>query len=99
MFSAIVEPVRVAGLGGDAIFICNFATTIDVEWLINGTALSSLQLGEHVEQTFVPSIPLGTLEFTNVPLEYNNTRIQCRANTTSDGILMSQNSTLLIQGL
>ncbi len=91
--------VLVTGLGHSAIFTCSSTSTVivDVAWLINGTSFNSLQLND-VDQGFEPISATGVLRFSSVPLEYNNTRIQCRANTTSHGVVSSRISILLVQG-
>ena len=78
-----------AGLGGDAVLTCISSPLADsVEWLINGTFLDVLQLSGVTEQHI-------TIRFSNVPAEYNKTRIQCRADTVPS----SETATLLVQGL
>ncbi len=96
----VLPPVLVTGLGRDAIFTCSStsAVIVDVDWLINGTSFNSLQLND-VDQGFEPISGLGVLRFSSVTLEYNNTLIQCIANTTSHGVVSSRNSTLLIPGI
>jgi hypothetical protein len=70
---------------------------IHIEWQINGTSLNNLQLS-NVVQGFEPISGVGTLRFSNVPVEYNNTVVQCTVNTSSQGQMASGNSMLLIQG-
>ncbi len=41
---------------------------------------------------------IGHLTFRNIPLEYNDTTIQCIVTLTSGEILQSNNATLLVQG-
>ena len=94
-----MPPLLVAGLGGSATFTCSHHSSVNIEWLVNGTSLTSLQLD--VVQGFIPvgSVQVGSLEFRNVQVEYNNTRTQCIVNTTSHELIQSQNSMLLVQGL
>ncbi len=40
----------------------------------------------------------GTLVFNNISVEYNNTNIQCRANSSNGETADSNNLTLLVQG-
>lgn len=86
-----------AGLGHDTIYTCSSLHAVNIDWLINGTLLSKLQLS-NVVQSFDRIGGFGSLRFRNVPLEYNVTTVQCRANITSVEIITSQNSTLLVQG-
>lgn len=85
----------VASVGDGAVFNCITNSAMALKWLVNGTSLSNLELSNVVE-TFVNS-RLGILQFSNVSLEYNNTRIQCLVNTSS-GVIASGNSTLFVQG-
>ena len=87
-------------MGGDAVFSClsTSSLVVSIEWLVNETDLNSLQLTD-VNQGFEPIGRVGTLRFDNVSLEYNNTRIQCKVYTSTEGEVLSKNSTLLIQGL
>ena len=94
-----LQPTKqVTLLGGFAAFTCgvSFSTVVSVEWLVNGTSFNSHQL-QNVEQTFVGII--GNLQFLNVFSDHNNTRIQCLASTSSDGVLPSEISILLVQGI
>ena len=89
-----------AGLGDSATFACTNPSSVSVEWLLNETSLTSLQLDD-VIQAFgvVGNVRIGSLQFRNIPMEYNNTRIQCIVNTTSQGVILSPNATLVVQGL
>ena len=85
--------------GGVATFLCHSidpSLEIDrVQWLVNGSLFEELDLGLNVTSTFSRDVQVGRLEFSNLPLEYNMTRIQCRVNR----ILISNGVTLLlIQG-
>ena len=94
-----VQTFLVAGLGRDAVFTCisSSAVVTNVEWLINGRSLNGLQLS-NVDQGFEPVSGVGSLRFRNVSVEYNNTVVQCIANTSSQRQISSRNSKLLIQG-
>ena len=84
-------------MGGEATFICIASTMpiMNLEWHVNGESLSSLQLS-NVVQLF--SHGVGTLRFDNVTVDYNDTRVQCLATTSSGEVVASTNSTLLVQG-
>jgi hypothetical protein len=85
--------------GGEAIFDCSHSQTITgAQWLLNNTALQDLNL-RNVVAEFSDIAQVGVLTFTDLPLEYNTTRISCTA-ITSSGMMISSSSDvpLLIQG-
>ena len=96
----ILQPFRVVGLGDDAVFTClsAFTVIVNVEWLVNGTSLNSLQLSNAV-QRFDTFGRVGSLRLKNVSVEYNNTMIQCLAITSSARVLESNISSLFVQGI
>ena len=97
IFSVNVPSVMVAGIGHDTVFTCESQDAVNyIEWLINGTLLTHLQLS-NVDQSF-DEPDFGSLQFRSVPSAYNGTKVQCIANSTSAGIITSSNSTLLVQG-
>ncbi len=63
---------------------------------MNRTQLEDLDLGDGVR--VVESRSTGILSFMNIPEEYNDTIIQCKATLTSGDIIDSNNATLLVQG-
>ncbi len=85
-----------------ATYVCHFISNdgnIQYQWLVNGTRLEDLNLGDRVE--VVNTIAASVLSFVNIPEEYNDTTIQCIANFTSgdrERILISNNAILLVQG-
>lgn len=85
--------------GGDATFYCISVTPIaNIQWLVNGSSLENLNL-RNVETEFNPPVPVGILNFTKVPLEYNNTRVRCRAELSSGRSSVAMETALLtIQG-
>ena len=86
----------VAVVNGSATFSCLSVGggIVSVQWLLNGSLLNSgLQ---NVHTSFSPMFRVGILEFTNLPREYNNTRIGCRATATSGNTLLSRDATLLL---
>ncbi len=84
--------------GDRATFICSPCPLLPgVQWLVNGTALESVNLS-NVTAVFSDELQSGFLTFTHLPLEYNMTRINCRANTTSGMMISNDNMLLLIQG-
>ena len=88
-----------ASLGGDAVFTCitQLALVVDVMWSLNGSLLHEYQSID-VDQGFEPVGGVGILRIYHVQMEFNNTRVQCLANTSGDSLLASRNSTLLVQG-
>ena len=79
--------------GGLAEFACNgLAGSTNRQWLINGTQFESLNVAG------VTILDRNrTLEFTNIPLEYNGTTVQCTLDLT--GVQQSSTvGTLLVQG-
>ena len=91
----------VAALGSNTSFTCSHLSSVmNVEWFLNGISFTSLQPND-IFQAFgsVGNVQIGSLQFINIPVEYNNTRIQCVVNTSSHETLLSQNSTLIVEGL
>ncbi len=86
-------------LGDNPVFNCGSpsVTITSVQWLINGTRLEDLSLTNVVTE-FSQQTRQGALVFNNVPVEYNNTNIQCRANLSNGETVDSNNVTLLVQG-
>ena len=98
IMSTVLAPSEVvAGIGGIAIFTCRSKSSAltDVEWLINGTSLQELN---DVRQVFEPISEVGIIRFDNLPVEYNNTVLQCIPIASSGSQMASRNSTLLVQG-
>ena len=83
-----------------ATYICHFINNNgniqQYHWLVNGTQLEDLNLGNGVQ--VVESRSTGILSFINIPEEYNDTIIQCEATLTSGEIIYSNNAILLVQG-
>ena len=90
------SPRRVHALGAKATYICTDTTlnVVGMQWLINGTQLENLNLS-NVNARF--SRGVGRLEVSRIPLEYNDTSIQCIANF-GDRNELSNILTLLVQG-
>ncbi len=86
--------------GITAPFTCEVINNNDVEqlhWLVNGTRLEDLNLGDSVAD-FMSQSRVRGLVFLHVPVEYNGTTIQCIAISTSGDIMYSINASLLVQG-
>ncbi len=83
-----------------ATYVCHYISNdgdIQYQWLVNGTRLEDHNLGDGVD--VVNTIATSVLSFVNIPVEYNDTTIQCIANFTSeDRDIRSNNATLLVQG-
>ncbi len=63
----------------------------NVQWLLNG---SPIEEGPNVEIVLFATVGL-VLRFRNLPVEYNETAIQCRADLDS-GITQTSEGTLLL---
>ena len=68
-----------------------------VQWLVNGSTLEDLNL-RNVSVVLDPDLQASFLDFTELPLEYNMTRVNCSANATS-GRRVSSTLLLLVQGM
>ena len=97
----VIPEEYVSRPGGRAFFTCQTSgvSVVDVQWLVNGTELDSLNL-TNVRATLETA---GTrkrwrLLFTQIPVEYNTTTVNCIAMTMNENLTATQNSTLLIQG-
>ena len=85
--------------GGRASYACfGGGTIVGVQWLVNGTRVEDLNLGDDVVVEFSLAREEGNLLFRNIPAEYNETTIQCGANYSSGNSSTSDNVTLLLQG-
>ena len=80
--------------GDNGFFTCTSTIEITVEWLVNGTLLEELYPMGVTTQTFGVG---GSLNFNNVPLDYNGTTVQCIANTNGN-VRRTNIGTLLVQG-
>ena len=85
--------------GGSAEFNCISGSikAVGVEWLVNGTPLENLNLSNVTTVTTEFAVGFGVLTFTNLPVEYNMTRITCMQMFTSSTIV-NCTSLLLLQG-
>ena len=89
--------------GGSATFDCiSFSTeTVDVHFLVNGSLFDSLTLKNVTQEVLLNNMgqaQAGILRFEDLPVEYNNTRIQCRAELSIGSFVTSVVYTLLLQG-
>ena len=90
---------RVSYPGGRAAYSCaRGGVIVGVQWLVNGTRVEDLNLGDDVVVEFSRAREEGNLVFRNIPAEYNETTIQCRANYSSGNSSTSNTITLLLQG-
>ncbi len=80
--------------GEGTVFTCR--ATQQIQWLVNGTRLEDLNQRDGIEDNV--TFGIGTLTFRDIPLEYNDTTIQCVVTLTSGEIIRSNNATLLVQG-
>lgn len=88
--------------GGSAEFKCILLggnTLNRVQWYVNESLLETLDL-RNVSTTISAIVGVGILNFNNLPIEYNMTRIRCVVSYTSSSNRMkispSPNSTLLL---
>ncbi len=85
--------------GDDATFTCIYSSIFDVieqfQWLVNGTRLEDLNQTEGIR---TENNIFGHLHFTNIPVEYNGTTIQCIIDFASGESTPSNHAMLLIQG-
>lgn len=94
----LIEAIRGCGVS----FYCTLETAnfsnrvVGVQWLVNGTQLENLHLMNVTEGFTTVGIGLGMLNFTNLPVSYNMTRIQCNATLTSGETSLSTNSVVLL---
>ena len=104
LFVVSVNPEEyVSTPGGNALFTCSTpgVSPVDVQWLVNGTELGSLNLMNVTSrlETSASGRKRGSLVFTQIPVEYNTTTVKCIAMTMNENLTAAQNSTLLIQGV
>ena len=85
--------------GRSALFSCSpmFGDALSIYWLVNATQFESLEL-RNVQSRVIEMNAVRTLEFSNIPTEYNVTSIQCVLNLTSGIFWFSNISSLIIQG-
>ena len=86
--------------GGVAEFSCAIQgeEISGVQWLVNDTALQDLNL-RNVSALFSSIVDIGKLKFSDLPLEYNMTRIKCSVSTSNSDVIESERDVfLLIQG-
>lgn len=83
--------------GGSAVFQCTAFghTTVRIYWLVNGTQLEELHLKNVTEVFVLIGGGVGTLIFTDLPVYYNTTRIQCQATFSSGETFLSTNRAIL----
>ena len=101
----IVGPseVLVSYPGGPATFDCVslVTATVDIHFLVNGSLLDGFTLKNVTQSRFRNNMGhslAGILQFVDLPAEYNNTRIQCRAELSSGPPSTSAPAILLLQG-
>lgn len=100
---AVVHPPDklVATVMGDAVFTCYCggidSIITDIQWLVNGSVPDE---DLKVEVIFYSELQFGTLQFNNLTLQYNMSRINCIA-TFDTGVMATSSDVvlLLVQGL
>lgn len=104
LLEAIVDPrgQLITEVGGGAVFTCysrNGDVITEVLWLVNGTVVEDIPRVGNVRIGTHFGIGIGLLEFNDLSVYYNNSRIQCVA-TFDDVAKTSVDVTLLlVQGL
>lgn len=94
-----LEGQAISFIGGRASFSCFLDGILSVQWLMNGTELEELNLTDVIVE-FDNMRTTGNLLFTDLPLAFNGTTIQCRVTLSSGSEAVSGNMfILLIQGL
>ncbi len=84
-------------LGEETAFTCRVTGTVQqIQWLVNGTRLEDINQRDGIEDDV--TFGIGHLTFRNIPVEYNDTTIQCIVTLTSENVKLSNNATLLVQG-
>lgn len=81
--------------GGSAQYACHALPLNSlnvVKWYVNGSLLENIT---NVESQFQSGI--GTLKFTDIPVEFNGTRIGCEIVLTSS-VMLFQEASLTLQG-
>lgn len=91
-------------LGGNVTFNCVYSTSnsesmYTLRWLVNGSSFEGFSLTNVVSKYFSIGGGTGLLSFFDLPLEYNNTVIQCMVTLNSGHDYTSGESMLLLQGL
>ena len=87
--------------GGNGRFFCHSITVdsiVSVQWLMNGSATltnEAIALGNAV---VLFDDGVGVLDVINVPLDFNETRIQCNGLLTSGTNFTTEPAMLLLQG-
>lgn len=72
---------------------------VGIQWLVNGTQLENLvlnQTGTNIETLFSDDLEVGRLRFTNLQVNINMSRIQCKSKYYSGNTATSTGTTLLL---
>ena len=80
---------------GGAVFTCLSISedVLEIQWFLNGTVFEE---SPNIAIVFAEGV--GSLQFTNIPTDYNNTVIRCQAELQSGSTVLSHATLLLIQG-
>lgn len=103
--AVLVHPsdrVVVAVLGGNITFTCVSWTPniiLNIQWLVNESSVEDFNLINVVSEFTQKFGGIGKLVFFDLPLEYNNTCIQCMATLSSGYDSTSMETILLLQGM
>ena len=92
----VLSGPTVSYVGARATFTCSGGDTVSVQWQLNGTLDDGLNM--NMVSEFGQISRVGNLLIRDVPMEYNGTTIQCRANSSSGSITYSNIITMLVQG-
>ena len=100
---SVGSAVIVSYPGGPATFQCvsTSTKTVDIKFIVNGSLFGSLTLENVTQRLLRGDMGLaraGTLRFVDLPVEYNNTDLQCRAEFSMGPPEISTLVVLLLQG-
>lgn len=93
------DPIRSEQAGADAIFNCVLTgrRAFGIHWVINGTLFQNHTI-EGVTEYLVELANhlMGILVFSNLPIQYSMTTIQCKARIFSGATFLSVNNVTLL---
>lgn len=91
--------------GGNVTYTCVYSTPnseesiLSIQWLVNRSLLEGFNLTNVVSE-FIPFFGgIGILFFFDLPLEYNDTCIQCMATLSTGYDITSGETNMLLQGM
>ena len=104
VFTVFIGPtmlvVPISG-GGNGRFICHsisLDSIVSIQWLMNGSATLTNEAVASGNVVVLFDDETGVLDVINVPLDFNETSIQCNGLLTSGTNFTTQPAMLLLQG-